>query len=108
MFLGWTRGPKRDFFVRQLRDVKISVRVEIFGRTEMDVYAKWCGRALALSHARSGTPALLSGYLGNSDVFDRAIAAFSIAYADQNEKDHDALESAVRNGKVKAEFEEGR
>jgi uncharacterized protein (DUF2252 family) len=108
MFLGWTRGPKRDFFVRQLRDVKISVRVEIFGRPEMDVYAKWCGRALALSHARSGTPALLSGYLGNSDVFDRAIAAFSIAYADQNEKDHDALESAVRNGKVKAEFEEGR
>jgi uncharacterized protein (DUF2252 family) len=108
MFLGWTRGPKRDFFVRQLRDVKISVRVEIFGRTELDVYAKWCGRALALSHARSGTPAVLSGYLGNSDVFDRAIAAFSIAYADQNEKDHDALESAVRNGKVKAVFEEDR
>ena len=108
MFLGWTRGPKRDFFVRQLRDVKISVRVEILGRTEMNVYARWCGRALALSHARSGTPALLSGYLGNSDVFDRAVAAFSIAYADQNERDHDALESAVRNGKVKAQFEEDR
>jgi hypothetical protein len=74
----------------------------------MDVYVKWWGRALALSHARSGTPALLSGYPGNSDVFDRTIAAFSIVYTDQNEKDHDALESAVRNGNVKAHFEEGR
>jgi uncharacterized protein (DUF2252 family) len=108
MFLGWTRGPKRDFFVRQLRDVKISVRVETFGRAEMDIYAKWCGRAIALSHARSGKPAIISGYMGNSDTFDRAIAAFSIAYADQNEKDHSALERAVRQGKVKAVFEEDR
>jgi uncharacterized protein DUF2252 len=84
------------------------VRVEIFGRTELDLYAKWCGKALALSHARSGTSALLSGYLGNSDIFDRAIATFSIAYADQNEKDHAALEFAVRKGKVKAVFEEDR
>jgi hypothetical protein len=108
MFLGWSRGPKRDFFVRQLRDTKISVRVETFGRAEMDIYAQWCGRALALSHARSGNRNMLSGYMGNSDVFDRAIAAFSVAYADQNEKDHDALERAVRNGKVKAVFEEDR
>jgi hypothetical protein len=104
MFLGWTRGPKRDFFLRQLRDVKISARVEIFGAFELDVYAKFCGRALALSHARSGTPALLSGYMGKSDIFDRAIAAFSIAYADQNEKDHSAMERAVKTGKMKAEF----
>jgi hypothetical protein len=106
MFLGWTRGPKRDFFVRQLRDVKISIRVETFGKYELDLYAQWCGKALALSHARSGTSALLSGYMGNSDEFDRAIAAFSIAYADQNEKDHAALDQAVRRGKVRAEFEE--
>ena len=52
MFLGWSRGPRRDFFVRQLRDVKISIRVETFGASEMDLYAGWCGRALALSHAR--------------------------------------------------------
>jgi Uncharacterized protein conserved in bacteria (DUF2252) len=108
MFLGWTRGPKRDFFLRQLRDVKISPRVDIFGPTELDVYAKFCGRALALSHARSGTPALLSGYMGKGDIFDRAIAAFSIAYADQNEKDHTALERAVKTGKVKAVFESDR
>lgn len=108
MFLGWMQGPKRDFFVRQLRDVKISIRVEVFGKPEFDLYAKWCGRALALSHARSGTPAILSGYMGNSDTFDQAVAAFSIAYADQAEKDHSSLERAVRSGKVKAAFEEDR
>jgi hypothetical protein len=108
MFLGWTRGPKRDFFLRQLRDVKLSARVEIFGAAELDVYAKFCGRALALSHARSGTPAMLSGYMGKGDVFDRAIAAFSIAYADQNEKDHTAMERAVKTGKMKAVFESER
>jgi hypothetical protein len=108
MFLGWTRGKTRDFFVRQLRDVKISARVETFGKYELGLYAQWCGRALALSHARSGTPALLSGYMGRSDAFDRAVAAFSISYADQNERDHAALQKAVRTKKIPAEFEEGR
>jgi DNA-binding FadR family transcriptional regulator len=74
----------------------------------MDLYAQWCGRALALSHARSGNRAILSGYMGNNDVFDRAITAFSIAYADQNEKDHAALVRAVRNGDVQAVFEQDR
>jgi len=108
MFLGWSQGPRRHFFVRQLRDIKISIMVETFGQAEMDMYAGWCGRALALSHARSGNSAMLSGYMGKSDAFDRAIAAFSIAYADQNEKDHAALDRAVRTGKVKAVFEEDR
>jgi hypothetical protein len=108
IFLGWTQGPKRHFFLRQLRDTKIGVRVETFGRLEMDLYATWCGRALALSHARSGHAATLSGYMGKSDTFDQAIAAFSMAYADQNEKDHAALESAIKTGKVKAVFEEER
>jgi uncharacterized protein (DUF2252 family) len=107
LFLGWSVGlENRHYFIRQLRDVKISVRVESFGRPEMDLYATWCGRALALSHARSGTSALLSGYMGKSDAFDQAIAAFSVAYADQNEKDHAALDRAVRKGTVKAVFEE--
>ena len=110
MFLGWTTGVRegRHFFVRQLRDIKISVRVETFGAPEMDLYATWCGRALALAHARSGESAVLSGYMGKSDAFDQAIAAFSVAYADQNEKDHAALSAAVRQGKVKAVFEEAR
>jgi uncharacterized protein (DUF2252 family) len=109
MFLGWALGAGqhgRHFFVRQLRDIKISIRVETFGVPEMGIYAGWCGRALALSHARSGSPAALSGYMGKSDAFDRAIAAFSVAYADQNERDHAALKRAVEKGKVKAVFEE--
>jgi hypothetical protein len=106
MLLGWSRGPKRDFFIRQLRDMKIGPIVETFGRAEMEIYAAWCGRALALSHARSGNAAMISGYLGKSDAFDRAMAAFSKAYADQNEKDHAALARAVRKGTVKAVFEE--
>jgi uncharacterized protein (DUF2252 family) len=106
MFLGWSRGPKRDFFIRQLRDMKLSVMVETFGPAEMDIYAGCCGRALALSHARSGNAAMLSGYMGKSDAFDQAIAAFSAAYADQNEKDHDALARAIRKGTVAAVIEE--
>jgi uncharacterized protein (DUF2252 family) len=108
MFLGWSRGPKRDFFFRQLRDMKLSLMVETFGPAEMTIYAEWCGRALALSHARSGSASMLSGYMGKSDVLDEAIAKFGVAYADQNEKDHAALERAVRSGKVKAVFEEAK
>jgi hypothetical protein len=107
MFLGWTSGVKgRHFFVRQLRDIKISLRVESFGPSEMDLYATWCGRALAISHARSGSATLLSGYMGKSDVFDQAMADFSISYADQNERDHAAIKRAVRDGKIEALYEE--
>ncbi len=108
MFLGWTASPKRDFFVRQLRDMKLSARVEIFGRLDMELYAGWCGRALALAHARSGPSAVLSGYMGKSDTFDQAIKTFAVAYADQNESDHSALALAVKKNKVDAVFEEDR
>jgi uncharacterized protein (DUF2252 family) len=106
VFLGWARGPERDYFVRQLRDIKIGIMVEILSRSEMELYAAWCGRALALAHARSGRSAILSGYMGKSDVFDAAMASFAVLYANQNEKDHAALATAVRSGKVKAEFED--
>jgi hypothetical protein len=82
--------------------------VETFGVSEMGLYATWCGRALALSHARAGFSGQLSGYMGKSDTLDRAIALFSVAYANQNEKDHAALKRAIRDGKVKAKFEEDR
>jgi len=106
MFLGWTRGPRRDFFVRQLRDIKISVRVEGFGAVEMGLYATWCGRALALSHARSGMSRVLSGYLGKGDAFDEALATFALRYGDLNEADHAALCRAIAQGKVEARDEE--
>jgi hypothetical protein len=106
-FLGWTEGKLgRHYFFRQLRDIKISIKVETFGKTEMLAYADWCGQALALSHARSGDAAMLSGYLGTSDTFDKAIEQFSFAYADQNEKDYDSLKQAIKIGKLEAEYEE--
>jgi uncharacterized protein (DUF2252 family) len=109
LFLGWSVGlQNRHYFIRQLRDVKINIRVESFGATEMDLYATWCGRALALSHARAGSALMLSSYMGKSDTFDCAIADFAAAYADQNEKDHVGFDRAVRKGKVKAVFEEDR
>jgi uncharacterized protein (DUF2252 family) len=106
-FLGWSIGKQgRHYFFRQLRDIKISIKVETFGNKEMKIYAGWCGRALALSHARSGDAAMLSGYMGSSDVFEQAIAEFSLAYAKQNEKDHALFFKAIKSGKIEAAYEE--
>ncbi|MGO9634370.1 MAG: DUF2252 domain-containing protein [Steroidobacteraceae bacterium] len=106
IFLGWTKGRGgRHFYVRQLRDIKIKLAVETFGKAQMLLDAKWCGHTLALSHARSGDPTVISGYLGKGDAFDEAIAAFSVAYADQNDKDFAALTQAISRGKLKASIE---
>jgi uncharacterized protein (DUF2252 family) len=88
LFLGWTRLGERDYYVRQLRDMKGSVPVDKLSAKELAQYARACGEALALGHARSGDPSAISGYLGRSDRFDQAIAAFAGAYADQNAKDY--------------------
>ncbi|MDB6111096.1 MAG: hypothetical protein JWR69_2846 [Pedosphaera sp.] len=106
LFLGWTVGPGgRHFYIRQLRDMKLKVLVELFGRTTMTQYAKGCGWTLARAHARSGQPATISGYLGQSDKFDQAIADFAIAYADQSERDHKLLWKAVRDGRLEVQLE---
>jgi uncharacterized protein (DUF2252 family) len=106
IFLGWTQGRLgRHFYIRQLRDVKIKFAVETFEAARMTLFAGFCGYSLALSHARSGDAAMISGYLGKSDAFDKAITAFSVAYADQNEADHAVLKRAIRDGKVKAVIE---
>jgi uncharacterized protein (DUF2252 family) len=101
LFLGWTSGSDgRHYYVRQLRDMKIKPLVEMYPPSAMMQYAHLCGRILARAHARCSEPAIISGYLGKSDRFDQAIADFAIAYADQTEKDHRALEKAVRAGEV--------
>ena len=106
IFLGWTEGRKgRHFYVRQLRDAKIKPMVETFDSSDMVMFAEWCGYSLARSHARSGDAAVISGYLGESDTFDAAIAAFSAAYADQTERDHAALTKAARAGKLEVLIE---
>jgi uncharacterized protein (DUF2252 family) len=103
LFLGWTVGLQGShYYIRQLRDMKIKMLVETFNRTDMLQYAKLCGWALARAHARSGEPAAISGYLGKSDKFDKAIAKFATAYADQTERDHKLLKKAVREGKLEA------
>ena len=107
LFLGWTEGAEgRQFYVRQLKDMKVKPMVEIFTPSVMFEYAKLCGWTLAHAHARSGEPAKISGYLGKSDKFDRAIADFSVAYANQTESDHEELMKAVRAGKLEVFVEE--
>ena len=109
IFLGWARSRRgRDFFVRQLRDMKFSFPVEGIGPVFLQRYAEVCGLTLARAHAKSGDAATISGYLGKSDSFDQAIGEFALAYADQNERDHAALVAAVKAGHVKALVEETR
>jgi uncharacterized protein (DUF2252 family) len=91
IFLGWTRLGSIDFYIRQLRDMKLSVDISTLSEGGFNEYAKFCGWALARAHARSGDPAMISGYMGQKDVFDRAIATFAEIYADQAERDHAAL-----------------
>ena len=106
LFLGWSQSVLgRHFYVRQLRDMKIKMPVEVFTPSIMLQYAEVCGWTLARAHARSGDPAKISGYLGKSDVFDKAIADFSVAYADQSERDHEVLMKAVREGKLEVFIE---
>jgi uncharacterized protein (DUF2252 family) len=108
IFLGWWRatnidGSSRDYYTRQLHDWKGSVDVETFRVPGATVYAELCGETLARAHARWGDRIAIATYLGRSDAFDRAIADFAAAYADQNERDHAAFVDAVRTGRVEAE-----
>ena len=99
-FLGWARIDGFDFYVRQLRDMKLSVRLESVRATDLAVYGRLCGATLARAHARAGEPAVLAGYLGTRAVFDEALAAFAVRYADQNEKDYEAFLGAIRAGRL--------
>ena len=108
IFLGWTRitnpedGVDRDFYVRQLKDWKFSVPIEMMLPEGLTLYARLCGWTLARAHARSGDRIALAAYLGGSDTFDQAIADFAETYADQNELDYAALQAAVKDGKAEA------
>ena len=105
MFLGWTEVLERHFYIRQLRDIKIKPRVEQFDPPRMAKYAEHCGWALARAHAKSGEAAMISGYLGNSNKFDEAIATFAMNYSDQNERDYRAFLNAVSAGKIEVYHE---
>ena len=107
IFLGWARasnveGAPRDFYVRQLRDWKVSLDIETIIPEGMAYYARACGWTLARAHARAGDRIAIAAYAGASDRLDRAIAEFALAYADVNEMDHRALQHAVAAGEVNA------
>lgn len=103
IFLGWTQSQEgKDFYIRQLRDTKVKLEPQYWDAKEMVDIAKLMGQVLARAHARSGDAAVISGYLGNGDEFDKAIGQFAIAYADQTEKDFAALTAAVKSGRIKA------
>ncbi|MGW3622262.1 DUF2252 domain-containing protein [Streptomyces sp. NPDC000880] len=108
IFLGWERvdgidGKQRDFYVRQLRDWKGIAMPERMRPKDMQAFGELCGVTLARAHARSGDRIAIAAYLGGGDSFDRALATFAEAYADQNERDHQALVDAVRAGRLPAE-----
>jgi uncharacterized protein (DUF2252 family) len=108
IMLGWIRagdldGTTRDFYVRQLWDAKGSPLVELMDPAHMTLYGTLCGQTLAKAHARSGDAIAIASYLGTSDRFDNALAAFAETYADQNERDYAALQDAVASGRVVAE-----
>ncbi len=104
IFLGWSKGVEtnRFFYWRQLRDMKASADIDHMQVFGMTFYARLCGWTLARGHARSGDPIALAEYLGTDDAFDRAIADFSEAYAEQNLKDHEAFVTAVKSGVIQA------
>jgi uncharacterized protein (DUF2252 family) len=101
VFLGWTRGPGgRDFYLRQLWDMKGSVDTTTLQPVGLGFYAGLCGWALARAHARTGDAAAIAAYLGTSDTFDAAIADFAEAYADVNARDHAAYLAAIESGRI--------
>ena len=110
IFLGWSRqeelsdtGTGIDFYLRQLRDWKGSADIDVMIPDGMIAYARICGLTLARAHARSGDRIAIASYLGNGRVFDEAIATFSERYADQNQRDYEALQRAAANGTITAE-----
>ena len=107
LFLGHMVGVRRrHFYVRQLRDVKVRPMVEVFSPANMRGFARNCAWALARAHARSADAAVIAGYIGRGTVLAEAIASFSMAYAEQNGRDHASLVEAVRDGRVDAIFED--
>jgi hypothetical protein len=104
VFLGWSRSlENHDYYWRQLRDWKGGMDVDSAGRRRLGDYAGLCGWTLARSHARSGDPIAIAGYLGSGTVFDRAVTQFAHQYANQNENDYDRFLEAIRQGDLEAD-----
>jgi uncharacterized protein (DUF2252 family) len=107
VFLGWTRGKNgRDFYLRQLRDMKMSAVVEDWDTGMLRQYARMCAHALARAHARSGDAAMIAGYMGSGQTFDDAITEFATEYSSQNRRDYREFVRANREGRIVATIED--
>ncbi|WP_061958558.1 DUF2252 domain-containing protein [Cupriavidus pauculus] len=107
VFLGWTRGENgRDFYVRQLRDMKLSAIIEDWDTPTLRQYARMCAHALARAHARSGDAAMIAGYMGSGQTFDDAICEFATEYCSQNRNDYRSFVAAIREGRIEAQHEQ--
>ena len=105
IFLGWYRNVNgRDFYVRQLRDMKVSAEVETFNPRILTAYATMCGWALARAHAKAGEVEMIAGYLGTKENFDDALVRYAITYADQVERDFEAFKAAINSGRLKTKL----
>ena len=102
IFVGWGSLGERDFYVRQFRDMKLIPTTELIAPVLVE-FAIACGNSLARAHARSGDRIAIAGYLGTGPTFDRALAAFAESYADQNQRDYEALKQAEATGRITVE-----
>jgi uncharacterized protein (DUF2252 family) len=103
--LGYTSIEGRDYYVRQMKNLKASIPVEWLTGASFNFYAWACGTLLARAHSRTGDPARISGYCGNASVLDNALAEWAESYGDQTEQDHDTLSTAIKRGEIPAETE---
>jgi len=110
IFLGWSKEPGakdqagknpegKDFYIRQLRDLKVSVDLAGYNPKLLNLYARLCGQALARAHAKAGDSATIAGYIGTGTGFDDALARYAVAYADQVEADFALFQSAIKTGR---------
>jgi len=107
VFLGWARGGNgRDFYVRQLRDMKMSAIIEDWDAGILRQYARMCAHALSRAHARSGDAAMIAGYMGSGQTFDDAVGEFATEYSSQNRTDYRAFVKAIREGRITAQVED--
>jgi uncharacterized protein (DUF2252 family) len=107
VFLGWTRGKDgHDYYIRQLRDMKMSAIIEDWDTAALRQYARLCAHALARAHARTGDAAMIAGYMGTGQIFDDAVGEFATEYASQNRSDYRAFIKAIREGRIQAMTED--
>jgi uncharacterized protein (DUF2252 family) len=104
IFLGWSGGLHgRDFYVRQLRDMKIAPNLAGYSPRVLAAYGDLCGKTLARTHAKAGDAATIAGYVGSTSGLDEAMGDYAAAYADQVERDYDAFRGAIRAGRFPIE-----